>query len=69
MKSFYRVFTHNDEFFDFLALVPMISFILNGKIEGGFVKDDIFVPYGEMRLILKLEIPQPVSFMTPAGQA
>jgi hypothetical protein len=73
MKNFYRVFTHNDEFFDFPSSIPMINFVINGRVEGGFLQEGIFVPFSEMRLVVKIQTHEPTSppatFMTPAGQA
>jgi hypothetical protein len=73
VKNFYRVFTHNDEFFDFPASFPMVNFIVSAKVEGGFLQEGVFVPFSETRLVIKIQTPEPTThinaFMTPAGQA
>jgi hypothetical protein len=69
MKNFYRVFTYAGEFFDFPAPVPMIAFVGNARVENGFLSDAVYVPYQECRLILRIQIAEPVQFMAPAGQA
>lgn len=69
MKTFYRVFTRAGEFFDFPAVIPIMPFIVNARAEGGFTQDGAFVPYGEMRLVMRLEVQQPLTFMPPQGQA
>jgi hypothetical protein len=73
MKNFYRVFTHNDEFFDFPSSIPIINFVTNARIEGGFFQESVFVPFSEMRLVIKIQTSEPTThinaFMTPAGQA
>lgn len=69
MKTFYRVFTRHEEFYDFPALTPMTPFIVNARIEGGFSSNEVFVPYDEMRLIIKIQVNEPLTMMQPAGQA
>jgi hypothetical protein len=69
VKTFYRVFTHQGEFFDFPAMGSIYSFIVNARIEGGFMQDNVFVPFDEMRLVMKIQVAEPVAFMPTAGNA
>ena len=69
MKTYYRVFTRNAEFFDFPALVPMMPYIVNARIDGGFTMEGVFVPYDEMRLVMKIQVNEPLNLMPAAGQA
>ena len=71
MKTFFRVFTV-DKFFDFPSANPAqttMGFVMNGRIDGGFASDLVFVPIGEMKLVIKIQAVEAVQFMTPAGQA
>lgn len=72
MKTFFRIFTYEGEWFDFPAVTNLIQFVINGRMEGGFGNDAVFVPYAEMRLVMKLQINdgQPTNvFSMPAGNA
>jgi hypothetical protein len=69
MKTFYRVVTYNDEAFDFPAGGTIMSFVNAGKIDGGFAQEGAFIPYQEMRLVLRIQTQEPVTFMAPAGNA
>lgn len=72
MKTFYRVFTYEGEWFDFAAPTNLAQFVVNARMEQGFISNDVFIPYSEMRLIMKIQVNDGQLnnvFSMPAGNA